>query len=97
MDVTEALEFVKTREDVEAVIERIGYHTTQVILVAVNGEWLRFVVSSPEIAQRIAKGLKVEAHEGWPEGLRQKVSSYRRDPSDWAEAPYPERFRETSV
>jgi hypothetical protein len=97
MDVIEALQFVKTRDAVEAVVERIGYHTTHLILVAADGEWLRFVLPSPESAERLAKGLKVETHEGWPDHLRQKVASYKRAPADWRDAPYPERYRQSSV
>lgn len=97
MEIAEALQFVKTREDVEAVVERIGYRTSHLILVASDGEWLRFVLPSVESAKRIAKGLKVEAHDGWPDSLRQRVTSYRRDASDWKDAPYPERYRQSSV
>jgi hypothetical protein len=89
--------FVKTRQNVEAVIMPIGLHTAQVVLVAEDGEWLRFVVPSIEGAKTMCERLKIEAHEGYPEHLRQRMSAYRRSPEDWAAAPYPERDRGTST
>jgi hypothetical protein len=89
--------FVKTRKAVEASIMPIGLHTAQVVLVAEDGEWLRFVVPSFEAAKTMCERLKIEAHEGYPEHLRQRMSAYRRSPADWANAPYPERQRGTST
>ena len=89
--------FVKTRSGVEAVVMRIGLHTTQVVLVAEDGEWLRFVVSSPEAAAKTCERLKIEAHDGYPEHIRQRMASYKRTPADWAAAPYPERERGSST
>jgi hypothetical protein len=93
----QAADFVHTREDVEASIMRIGLHNTQVVLVAADGEWLRFVVASPRQAESFCKRLKVEHHEGYPEPLRRRIGAYRRSRADWAEAPYPEQSRGSST
>lgn len=92
-----AARFVRTREDVEASIMRIGLHNTQVVLVAADGEWLRFVVASPSQAEAFCKRLKVTHHEGYPESLRLRMGSYQRSRADWAEAPYPEQRRGSST
>lgn len=89
--------FVKTRPGVEASIMPIGLNTTQVVLVAEDGEWLRFVVHSVEAAQKMCARLKITAHEGYPDHLRQRMAAYHRSPQDWAAAPYPERQRGSSV
>lgn len=91
------MRFVRSRSDVEAVIMPIGLHTAQVVLIAGDGEWLRFVVPSVEDAKKVCERLKIEAHDGYPDHLRQKMASYKRSPEDWAVAPYPERDRFTST
>lgn len=89
--------FVKTRKGVEAVIMRIGLNTTQVILIAEDGEWLRFVVPRVEAAKAICERLGIPFHDGYPDHLRKRMGEYSRSRRDWTEAPYPERYRETSV
>lgn len=92
-----AVEFVKTRDGVEAVIQRIGLNTTQVNFVAEDGEWLRIVVPSVEIGRKMSKRLRIEAHDGYPDHIRLRMGNYQRPPEDWAAAPYPERSRNTST
>lgn len=90
-------QFVSTRPGVEAVVMRIGLHTTQVVFVAESGEWLRFVVSSPEEALALCETVNVKPHDGYPDHLLQRIASYRRSPEDWAAAPYPERTSGSSA
>lgn len=90
-------EFTRTRSAVEAVIMRIGLNTTQVILIAEDGEWLRFVVADIETAKTMCTRLGIESHEGYPDHLRLRVSKHTRSREDWAQAPYPERYRGSSV
>lgn len=92
-----AADFVKSRDGVEASIMRIGLNNTQVVLIASDGEWLRFVVDSPASAAKMCDQLKITAHDGYPESLRQRIGAFQRDPADWAEAPYPEQHRNTST
>lgn len=90
-------EFLKSREGVEAAVMRIGLHTTQVILVAADGEWLRYVVPSLEAAKVVCERLGLEFQEGVPEHLTRRMAGYKRSAKDWAAAPYPEKQRGTSV
>jgi hypothetical protein len=83
--------FVASRPGTEAAIMRIGLNSTQVVFVAPSGEWLRFVVESPDQARDLCLRLEVEAHDGYPDHLRQRIGTYERSPQDWAAAPYPER------
>ncbi len=86
-----AIRFTRAHDGVEAVTQRIGAHSTQVILVASSGEWSRVVVESPEAARALCDRLGVPGHEGWPDDLRRRMTAWRRSPEDWARAPYPER------
>ena len=88
------LDFVRSREDVEGVIMHIGLNNTQVVLVAADGEWTRFVVPSMEAGREFCARLRITAHEGaYPDHLRQRMGGFKRTPEDWAAAPYPERNR----
>lgn len=93
----EAAAFVRSHDSVEASIQRVGLNNTQVILIAEDGEWLRFVVPSPDDAQKFCQKLRIEGHDGYPDHLRQRMSGYRRSPEDWREAPYPEQNRRAST
>lgn len=83
--------FAQARPGVEAVLQRIGAHSAQLILVAPSGEWLRAVVESLEEGRSWCERFGIAHHETWPEDLRRKMTAFRRNPEDWARAPYPER------
>lgn len=89
--------FVRTRPGVEGVVQRIGFRTAQVVLVAETGEWLRVVVPTVDEGREACERLGIPAHSGWPDDLRRRMGSYRRPPEDWEAAPYPERRRGTST
>ena len=93
----EAEQFVASRPGTEAVIMRIGVHSTQTILIAPSGEWLRVVAESLEQARELCLHLEVEAHDGYPEHLRQRIGAHRRSREGWLAAPYPERDRTTAI
>jgi len=87
----EAAVFAQSRPGTEAVTQRIGAHSAQVILVAPSGEWLREVVGSLEEALTLCERLGLAHHDTWPDALRRSMTSFQRSPEDWARAPYPER------
>jgi hypothetical protein len=87
----EAAVFSQSRPGTEAVTQRIGAHSAQLILVAPSGEWLREVMASLEDAHGLCERLGVAHHDTWPDALRRTMTSYRRSPEEWARAPYPER------
>ena len=79
-------------EGTEAVIVRIGLHDAQLVLVAPNGAWERWVHHSVEEAERAAESLGVPVHVGeYPEELRVRINSHRRSPEEYRDAAYPEQ------
>ena len=94
---TTPLEFVTTREDVEASVMAIGRGSVQVVLVAASGEWLRYVVPDMELAAEMCTRLNVKQNDGYPDHLRMRMANYQRTNEDWKAAPYPERYRGTST
>ena len=57
--------FAIVQPEVEAVIQRIGRDTWDLILIDVGGNWDRGVFESKEQAEAVAKALDVPAHDGW--------------------------------
>ncbi|MBI4260990.1 MAG: hypothetical protein HY658_10530 [Actinobacteria bacterium] len=76
---TELRRFVMLRPDVEAVLERCGRETFDLILADVHGNWTRWVVVSPEEARAYCEELGIPMHEGWEDGARVTQRMNRRD------------------
>ena len=57
--------FAKERSDVDGVIQRIGRETWDLVLIAGDGEWTRWVTTSKESAEAAANELGVTVHDGW--------------------------------
>jgi hypothetical protein len=51
--------------EVEAVLQRCGRETFDVLLVDVEGTWTRDVVASAEEGRALAGDLGVRLHDGW--------------------------------
>jgi hypothetical protein len=66
--------FAEGRSGVEAVIQRIGKDTVELILVDADGEWAPGVFGSDELAQAAAGALGVDVHQGWTEELSKRVN-----------------------
>jgi hypothetical protein len=71
-------EFARLRQDVEAVIQRIGHNTWDCVLLDVDGNWTRAVFFTEEQAQDACRELEVRWHEGW-EDARLARRMNRRD------------------
>lgn len=72
-------EFVRSRSGVEAYVEpRTAVTETTVVLVAVDGEWTRRRVPSPEVAGQWAQGLGLPIYDagvvGYPQRMRDWTS-----------------------
>lgn len=72
-------EFVGTRSGVEAYVEpRTQVTETTVVLVAVDGEWTRRRVPSPQVAHEWANGLGIPSYDaavvGYPQRMRDWTS-----------------------
>lgn len=73
--------FTKVRLGVEAVLQRIGHDTYDLVLSDPDGNWTRGVFPSEEDARYAAKFLEIPLHEGWNERMSQRLN--RRD--HWGE------------
>lgn len=60
-------EFAQIRPDVEAVIQRCGRNTWDCVLVDVEGNWVRAVFPSREVAEAVCRDLEIPYHDGWNE------------------------------
>lgn len=78
----------------EAVVVRIGMNDAQLVLVAPDGAWDRWVYHSDDEAKEVAESLGIPVHVGeYPEELRVRINSYQRPPRDFDRAAYPEQGR----
>ena len=69
--------FVQLRQDVEAVLQRCGRDTFDLLLVDLEGNWTRWVFTSQEQAQAVAADLEVPLHDGWDDRMAKRMN--RRD------------------
>lgn len=57
--------FAKLRPEVEAVLQHMGRQTWDLLLIDVEGNWVRDVVASEEAAEAICRELGLRLHRGW--------------------------------
>lgn len=57
--------FAKLHPEVEAVLQHVGRRTWDLVLIDVEGDWVRDVVGSPEEAEAVCAWLDVRMHRGW--------------------------------
>jgi hypothetical protein len=69
--------FVALRQDVEAVLQRCGQDTFDLLLLDVAGNWTRWVFPSRELAEAAVSDLEVPFHDGWDERMVKRIN--RRD------------------
>ena len=65
------------RQDVEAVLQRCGLNTFDLLLIDLDGNWTRWVFPSREAAEEAAVDLGIPLHDGWDERMVQRMN--RRD------------------
>lgn len=63
--------------EVEAVLQRCGLDTYDLVLVDVEGNWTRWVFPSEEEAAGVARDLGVPLHRGWDHRMTRRMN--RRD------------------
>lgn len=74
----EVRRFVAERKDIDAVVQRIGLDTWDLLLIDGGGNWTRMVLVSKEQAEQAAKDLGLESHDGWDdESIAKRMN--RRD------------------
>jgi hypothetical protein len=57
--------FTMLHPQVEGVLQRCGRETVDLLLVDLDGNWQRAVLSSEEDARLMGRDLGVRLHEGW--------------------------------
>jgi hypothetical protein len=71
-------EFVKLTPEVEAVVQHVGLRTWDLVLIDVEGNWVRDEFPSEEHAEAACRELGVRMHRGW-EDPRMARRMNRRD------------------
>jgi hypothetical protein len=65
------------RPDVEAILQRCGLNTFDLLLIDANGNWTRWVFTSEETAVAVAEDLDLPLHRDWDERMTRRMN--RRD------------------
>ena len=76
---SELRRFVQLRPDVEAVLQRCGADTFDLVLIDLDGNWTRSVFPSREVAEAVASDLEIPLHMGWEEDERMARRMNKRD------------------
>ena len=71
-------EFVKLRPEVEAVAQHVGLRTWDLLLIDVDGNWVRDEFPSEEHAEAACRELGIRMHRGWDDP-RMVMRLRRRD------------------
>jgi hypothetical protein len=61
----ELRKFAVLRPDVEAVLQRCGIDTFDLLLIDLDGNWTRWVFPSGDEAEAVARRLEIPLHHGW--------------------------------
>lgn len=60
-------DFAKLQPEVEAVLQHVGRETWDLLLIDVEGNWVRDVLPSAEAAEAVCRELGLRLHRGWGE------------------------------
>jgi hypothetical protein len=71
---SELRKFIVYRSDVEALLQRCGLDTYDLLLIDVDGNWTRWVFSSEEEAVAVADNLGVPLHRGWDDRMTRRMN-----------------------
>ncbi len=66
--------FAQLRPDVEAVLQRCGLDTFDLLLIDLDGNWTRWVFPSEALARAVAKDLEVPLSEGWNDRMSRRMN-----------------------
>lgn len=62
------------RPGVEAVLQKCGLDTFDLLLVDADGNWTREVFSLKEAAEAVASDLGVPLHDGWDDRMSRRMN-----------------------
>lgn len=71
---TELRRFAMLRSDVEAVLQRCGRQTYDLLLIDADGNWTRWVFTSDDAARAVAESLEVPLHKGWDDRMARRMN-----------------------
>jgi hypothetical protein len=71
---SELRQFVTYRQDVEALLQRCGVDTFDLLLIDLEGNWTRWVFASEEEAVAVADNLGVPLHRGWDDRMTRRMN-----------------------
>lgn len=75
----EILDFVQSRQGVEAYVEpRTVIHPLSVVLVAGDGEWVRFQLKDDSFIRELARAQRLRVHDAAKVGYPERMRRYRR-------------------
>ncbi len=69
--------FVALHTDTEAVLQRCGRATYDLVVIDAEGNWTRWVFTSEDAARAAATDLEVPLHDGWDDRMAKRMN--RRD------------------
>jgi hypothetical protein len=70
----ELREFVTYQPDVEALLQRCGIDTYDLLLIDLRGNWTRWIFTSEEEAEAVATMLGVPLHRTWDVRLVRRMN-----------------------
>lgn len=84
------LEFIESRKGVEAFVEpRTVIHPLSVVLVAEDGEWVRFQLKDDAFVRELARARRLRVNDaskvGYPERMRRYRRGQTREPEEGTE------------
>ena len=62
------------RSDVEAVLQRCGRETFELILIDLDGDWTGWVFHSEQEARNVAEDVGVRLHVGWDDRMVRRMN-----------------------
>jgi hypothetical protein len=71
---SELRRFVQLRPDVEAVLQRCGRDTFDLLLIDLDGNWTRWVFPSEGLAEAVAADLDVPLHREWDDRMTRRMN-----------------------
>ena len=70
----ELRKFVTYQRDVEALLQRCGLDTYDLLLIDFEGNWTRWVFPSEDEAVEVADSLGVLLHRGWDDRMTRRMN-----------------------
>lgn len=60
-------DFAKMHREVEAVLQHVGLRTWDLVLIDLEGNWVRDEFQTEETAEAVCRELGIRMHRGWDE------------------------------